>query len=170
MRKSSGESVFQEYCFGLGNTPLNAKQGKYIVVIIRSSSVQFSQSVLSDSFQLHGLQHTRPPCPSPTPGVYSNSCPSSPWYHPTISSSVIPFSPACNLSQHQGLFKWVSSSHRWSKYWSFSFSISPSNEYSGLISFRMDWLDLLALQGTLSRVFFNTIVQKNQFFNTQLSL
>ena len=60
-----------------------------------------------------------------------------------------PSSPAFNLSQQQGLFKWVSSSIRWPKYWSFSFSISPSNEYSGLISIRMDWLDLLSVQGTL---------------------
>ena len=60
-----------------------------------------------------------------------------------------PSPPAFNLSQHQGLFQWVSSSHQWPKYWSFSFNISPSNEYSGLISFRMDWLNLLALQGTL---------------------
>ena len=60
-----------------------------------------------------------------------------------------PSGPAFNLSQHQGLFKWTSSAHRWPKYWSFSFSISPSNEYSGLISFRRDWLDLLAVQGTL---------------------
>ena len=59
---------------------------------------------------------------------------------------------------------------RWPEYWSFSFSISPSNEYSGLISFRMDWLDLLAVQGTLSRVFSNTTVQKHQFFCAQLSL
>ena len=72
-------------------------------------------------------------------------------------------SPAFSLSQHQGLFKWVSSSHQVAKYWSFSFSISPSNEYSELISFRMHWLDLLAVQGTLqglSRVFSNTTVQK----------
>ena len=60
-----------------------------------------------------------------------------------------PSPPAFNLSQHQGLFQWVSSSHQVAKYWSFSFSISPSNEYPGLISFRMDWLDLLAVQGTL---------------------
>ena len=65
--------------------------------------------------------------------------------HPLSSTSP----PAFNLSQHQGLFKWVSSSHQVAKYWSFSFSISPSNEYSGLISFRMDWLDLLAVQGNL---------------------
>ena len=65
--------------------------------------------------------------------------------HPLTSLSL----PALNLSQHQGLFKWVNSSHKVAKYWSFSFSISPSNEYSGLISFRSDWFDLLAVQGTL---------------------
>ena len=107
-------------------------------------------------------------CPSPTPGACSNSCPLNPWCHPTISSSVVPFS-AFNLSQHQGLFQWVSSSIRWLKYWSFSFSISPFNEYSGLISFRIDWFVLLAVQG-LSRVFSNTTVQKHQFFSTQSSL
>ena len=78
-------------------------------------------------------------------------------------------SPAFSLSQHQGLFKWVSFCIRWPKYWSFSFNISPSNEYSGLISFRMDWLDLLASKG-LSRVFSNTTVQNHLFFDTQLSL
>ena len=76
--------------------------------------------------------------------------------------------PAFNLSQHQGLFQWVSSSYQVAKkYWSFSFSISPSNEYSGLISLRIDWLDLLL---GLSRVFSNTTVQKHQFFHAQLSL
>ena len=90
------------------------------------------------------------PSPSPIPGVYPKSCPLSVWCHPAISSTVIHFSPpAFNLSQHQGLFKWVSSSHQVVKYWRFSFNINPSNEYSGLISFRMDWLDLLAVQGTL---------------------
>ena len=96
----------------------------------------------------HGLQHTRFPCPSPTPRVYSNSCPLSRWCLSTISSSS-PSPPAFNLSQHQGLFQWVSSSHQGPKYGNFSFSISPSNEYSGLISFRMDCLDLLAVQGSL---------------------
>ena len=67
--------------------------------------VQFSCSVVSESLQPHGLQHARPPCPSLSPGVYSNLCPSSQWRHPTISSSVVPFSPAFNLSQHHGLFK-----------------------------------------------------------------
>ena len=79
------------------------------------SSVQFSCSVLSDSLRPHGLQHARPPCPSPTPRVYSNSSPSSWWCHRTISSSVAPSPPALNLSQHQGLLKWVSSSHQMAK-------------------------------------------------------
>ena len=74
-----------------------------------------SHSVVSDSLWPHGLQHARLPCPSPIPRVYSNSCPSSWWCHPTTSSSVIPFSPAFYLSQHQGLFKWVSSSHQVAK-------------------------------------------------------
>ena len=122
----------------------------------------------------HKSQHARPPCPSPTPGAHSNSCPLSQWCHPTISSSVIPFS----CLQHQGLQPFPSirvfSNEsalriRWSKYWSFSFNISPSNEHLGLISSRMDWLDLHAVKG-LSRVFFNTIVQKHQFFGAQLAL
>ena len=98
------------------------------------SSVQFSHSVVSDSLQSHGLQHTRIPCPSPTPRVYSNSCPSSRWCHTTI-SSVVPFSrlrsfPASRSFQMGQLF--ASGSQRNG---SFSFNISPSNEYSGLISF-----------------------------------
>ena len=113
------------------------------------SSVQFSHSVVSDSLRPHGQHHTRPPCPLPTPGVYSNSCPLSWWCHPTISSSVIPFSYCLNLSQHQSLFNESVLHIRWPKYWSFSFSISPSNEYSGLISFRMDWFDLPTVQETL---------------------
>ena len=113
------------------------------------SSVQFSYSVVSYSLQPHGLQHTRLPCPSPTPTACSNSCPSSQWCHPTISSSVIPFFCLQSFSA-SGSFQmsqfFTSGSH---KYWSFTFSISPSSEYSGLISFRVDWLHLLAVQGTL---------------------
>ena len=109
------------------------------------SSVQFSGSVAFNSLWPHGLQHTRLPCPLPTPRVYSNSCH---WVGDAIQpshplSSLSP--PAFNLSQNQGLFRWVSPLIRGPKYWSFSFSISPSNEYSGLICFRMDWLDLLLL-------------------------
>ena len=103
---------------------------------------QFSHSVMSNFLQ---LQQARLPCPSPTYGACSNSCPLSRWCHLTISSSVIPF----NFSQHQGLFQWVSSSHQVAKVLELQFSISPSNEYSGLISFRIDWSDLLAVQGTL---------------------
>ena len=132
---------------------------------------QFSSVTQSCLFGPDGLQHARPPCPSPTPGVYSNSCPLSWWCHPTISSSVIPFSshlqsffPRIRVFSNESALR-----IRWPKYWSFSFSISHSNEYSGLISFRMDWLDLLVSKG-LSRVFSNTTVQKHQFFSAQLSL
>ena len=86
-------------------------------------------------------------CPSPSHGVCSNSCSLSQRCHPTISSPVIPL-PTFNLSQHQGLFPELLYI-RWPKYWSFNFNISPSSEYSGLISFRIDWFDLLAVQGTL---------------------
>ena len=109
----------------------------------------FSHSVVFDSLRPHGLQHSRTPCPSPTPGVNSNnSCPLSQWCHPTVSSSVVPFS-SCLQSFPALVFPKKSAlCIRWPKYWSFIFSISPCNEYSGLISFRIDWLDLLAVQGT----------------------
>ena len=99
--------------------------------------------------QPHGLQHTRPPCPSPTSRVYSNSCPLSQWCHPTISSChplllLPPIPPSIRVFCNEPALH-----IRWPKYWSVSFSISPSNEHPGLISFRMDWLDLLAVQGTL---------------------
>ena len=104
---------------------------------------------MSDSLQPHESQHARPPCPSPTPGVHSDSRPSSQWCHPAISSSVVPFS-SCPQSLPASVFSNESTLHmRWPKYWSFSFSIIPSKEIPGLISFRKDWLDLLAVQGTL---------------------
>ena len=113
--------------------------------------IQFSHSVVPDSLWPHGLQHARLPCPSPTPGVHSNSCPLSRWCHPAISSSVVPFSSCLQSFPASGSFSSESVLLiRWPKYWSFSFSISPSNEYSGLISFRMDWFALLAVQGTLT--------------------
>ena len=109
------------------------------------TSVQFSHSVMSDSLWPHGLQHSRLPCPNPR--TCSNSCPSSWWCHPTISSSVI---PSCFQSfPSSGSFQMsLLLCIRWPKYWSFSFSVSPFNEYSGLISFRIDWSDLFAVQGT----------------------
>ena len=98
----------------------------------------------------HGLQHTKLPCPSPSLGVCSNSCPLGWWCHPTISSSVVPFSSQASILPSIRVFSSKSVLHiRWPKYWSFSFSISPSNEYSWLISLRVDWFDLLAVQGTL---------------------
>ena len=134
---------------------------------------QFSRSVMSDSLRPHESQHARPPCPSPIPRVYPNSCPSSWWCHPAISSSVVPFScpqslPASGSFQMSQFFADQSEVTKWPKYWSFSFSISPSNEHPGLISFRMDWLDLLQSKGP-SRIFPNTTVQKHQFFSAQLS-
>ena len=114
------------------------------------SSIQFSHSVVSNSLWPHGLQHPRPPCPSPTPGAFSNSCPLSQWFHPTISSSVIRLSSWLQSFPASGSFPMSQFfASQWPKYWSFSFNISPSNEYSGLISFRMNWFDLLAIQGTL---------------------
>ena len=82
---------------------------------VKDSSVQFSRSLVSTSLQPHELQHARPPCPSPTPGVHSNSRPRSWWCHPAISSSVLPSSPAPNPSQQKSLFQWVNSSHEVAK-------------------------------------------------------
>ena len=119
-------------------------------MVFQFSSLQFSRSVVSDSLRPHELQHAGPLCPSPSPGVHSNSCPSSRWCHPAISSSVVPFSscpqclPASESFPMSQLFAWGGQSTG-----VFSFSIIPSKEIPGLISFRMDWLDLLAVQGTL---------------------
>ena len=112
-------------------------------------SCQFSPSVMSDSLRPHGQQHTRPPCPSPIPRVYSNLCQLGRWCHPTISSSVVPLLLP-SIFPSIRVFSNESALHiRRPKYWSFSFNISPSNEHPGLISFRINWLDLLAVQGTL---------------------
>ena len=103
---------------------------------------------MSDSFWPRGLQHTRLPCLSLAPGVCSNSCPLSRWCHPTISSSVAPVLLLASIFPSIKVFSSELALHiRWPNYW--SFSVSPSNEYSGLISFRIDWFDLLAIQGTL---------------------
>ena len=142
----------------------NPRANTFSFLLLMFSSIQFSYSVVSNSLRLHEPQHTRPPCPSPTPRVYSNSCPLNQWCHPTISSSVGPFSscsqsfPASGNDESVLHIKCTSQNCtsnesvlyiKWPKYWSFSFTISPSNEHPGLICFRMDWLDLLAVQGTL---------------------
>ena len=128
-------------------------------------TLQFSHNCVR-LFAAHGLQHARLPCPSWTLRACSNSCPLSWWCHPTISSSVIPFLPSIFPSIR--VFSNESVLYiRWPKYW--SFSISPSDEYTVLISFRMDWFDLLQSKG-FSTTFSRTTVQKHQFFGTQLSL
>ena len=137
-------------------------------------SVQFSP-VTPDSLQPHESQHARLPFPSLSPGVCTSLCPLSPWDYPTISSSVTPFS-FC-LQSFPALVSFPSESTiliRWPKYWSFIFSISPSNQYSGLISFRMDWFGLLTVQGTLESLLQHhnlkaSVLQCSTLFMVQLS-
>ena len=123
----------------------------------------------------HELQHVRPPFPSPTPGVHSNSRPSSQWCHPAISSSVVPLfllppiPPSIRVFSNESTLRM-----RWPKYWSFSFSIILSRKSPGLISFRMDWLDLPAVQGTLKSLLQHhsskaSILLCSAFFTVQLS-
>ena len=140
----------------------------HIIVLL-----QFSHSVVSDSLRPHGLQHVTLPCPSPAPRACSNS-------------SIESVMPSNHLILCHPLFLWPSifpsirvfSNEsvlhiRWPKYWSFSFSISPSNEYSGLTSFRMDWMDLLAVQGTLKSLQYHSskasILWRSAFFTVQFS-
>ena len=139
------------------------------------SSVQFSRSVMSNSLRPHELQHARPPCPPPAPGAYSDS---------TSIELVMPSNHlilCCPLLLPPSIFPSIRAFSnqsvlciRWPKYWSFSFNISPSNEYSGLISFRMDWLDLLAVQGTLKSLLQHhsskaSILWRSAFFIVQFS-
>ena len=132
-------------------------------------SVQFSCSVMFDSSRPHGPQHTRPPCSTPTPWVYSNSSPLSRDAIQPSHPLMFPSLSAFNLSQHLSLFKWVSSSHQMAN----AFQLQhPMN--SGLISFRMDWLDRLAVQGTLKSLLQHhsskaSVLQHSTFFTVQLS-
>ena len=142
---------------------------RFLLLYLSVQFSQFSHSVVSNSLQPHELQHARPPCSSLSPGVHSDSCPSSPWCHPAISSSVVPFSscpqslPASESFPMSQLFRWGGQSTGASALASFlpkkSQGWSPS-EWTGWIS--------LQFKG-LSRVFYNTTVQKHQFFGTQLS-
>ena len=134
------------------------------------SSVQFTRSVVSDSLQPHEPQHARPPCPSPTPRVNPNPCP--PSSHLILRRPLLllpPILPSIRVFSNESTLRM-----RWPNYWSFSFSISPSNEHPGLISFRMDWLDLLAVQGTLKSLLQHhgskaSIFRRSAFFTVQLS-
>ena len=141
---------------------------QYMIYV--TMEVQFSRSVMSNSLWPHRLQHARLPCPSPTPGACSNTCPSSRWCHPTISSSVVPFSSCLQSLQASGYFprSQFFASGGQSIETSASASIPPVNihdwfplGFSGMISLKSKWL---------SRVFSNTTVQKHQFFVVQLSL
>ena len=148
--------------------------GRQILYYWATCSVQFSGSVASDSLWPHELQHARPPCPSPTARVHPNPCP---WVGDAIQLSLplsSPSSQAFNLSQHQGLSNESALRITWPKYWSFSFNINSSNEHPGLTSFRMDWLDLLAIQGTLKSLLQHhsskaSILRPSAFFIVQLS-
>ena len=160
------------------NTPIKRQTwGKIQIWKSGFSSVQFSCLVVSDYLWPHGLQHARPPCSSPTPGVYSNSCP----FELVMPSNHLilccPF--LLPPSIFPSIFPRVFSSEsalciRWPKYWSFSFNISPSNEHSWLISIRMDWMDLLVVQGILKSLLQHhsakaSIIWHSAFFIIQLS-
>ena len=188
LRESRGQRSLVGYVWSMGSqrvphcwSDLTGTHNPMISVLVQkgrldTGSIQFSCSVVSDSLRPHGLQHTRLPCPSPTPGAYSDSCALSRWCHPTISSSVIhplllppSIFPSIRVFSNESVL-----CIRWPKCWSFSFSISPSNEYSGLISFRMDWLDLFAVQRTLKSLFQHhsskaSIFRCSAFFIVQLS-
>ena len=128
---------------------------------------------MSDFLWTHGLQHARLLCPSLSPGVCSHSCPLSQWCYLTISSSVTLFCSSLQSFPASGSFP-MSQLIRWPKYWSFSLSISPSNVYSGLSSFKIDWFNLIAAQGTLKSLlqhhnFKASILQCLTFFMDQFS-
>jgi len=161
--------INEECCHFLFTRPLTIRK-EIIENRIWMMEVHFSRSVVSSSLWTHGLQHTRPPYPSTTLRVYSNSCPLSGWYHPTISSSVVPFSshlqyfPASGSFQMSQLFAsggqiiGISASN----------SVLPMNTQDGS---SLGWTGWIFLQyKRLSRVFSNTTIQKHQFFGTQLSL
>ena len=167
LRKSNWISIFHHT---LKSIPHRLKQLHMKEIIPPFSSFQFSRLVVSNSLRLHESQHARPSCPSPTPRVYSNSCPLSQWCHPAISFSVVPFSscpqslPASGSFPMSQLFAWGGQSIGVSA----SISVPPMNtqDWSPL-----GWTSWISLQSRgLLRVFSSTTVQKHQFFGTLLSL
>ena len=162
---TAGPSAVPDHLWCSFNVLLHLPEGG----INTEPSAQFSRSIVSDYLPPHGLQHTRPPCPSPTPGVYPNSCPSSQWCHPTISSSVVPFSSCLQFFPASGSFLMSQ------LFASGGQSIGVSASASVLLMNIQDWSPLgwtgwISLQSkALSRGFSNTTVQKHQFFSTQLS-
>ena len=159
----------------MGQGPGGGMNSSFHILKSEGSPLRFSHSIVCNSLRPHEPQYARPLCPSPTPRVHPNPCPSSWWYHPATSHPLSsPSPPALNLSQNQ-VFSNESALHiRWPKYWSFSFSISPSNEDSELISFRIDWYDLLAVQGTLKSLIQHhsskaSILWHSAFFTVQFS-
>ena len=142
----------------------------YVSTMIRSD--QISRSVVSDSLRPHESQHARAPCPSPTPGVHWDSHPSSQWCHLILCRPLLllpPIPPSIRVFSNESTLRM-----KWPKYWSFSFSIIPSKEIPGLISFKMDWLDLLAVQGILKSLLQHhsskaSILWHSGFFTVQLS-
>ena len=152
------------------NPALHNEPTRTTGILMKWDSVQFSHSVMSDSLQPHESQHARLPCPSPTPGIHPNSCPSSQWCHPAISSSVVPFSscpqflPATESFQMSQLFAWGGQSIR---VWPLE-SVLPMNIQDW---FTLESTGLIYLQSKgLSRVFSNTTVQEHQIFRAQFSL
>ena len=150
---------------------MNDSKIKAPIFGIQFSSIQFSRSVVSDSLRPHELKHARPPCPSPTPRLTSIELvmPSSHLILCCPLLLLLPISPSIRVFSNESTLRM-----RWPKYWSFSFRIIPSKEIPGLISFRMDWLDLLAVQGTLKSLLQHhtskaSILQCSAFFTVQLS-
>ena len=142
--------------------------------VINLMLLLFSCSVMFNYLWRHRLQHARLPCLSPTPGACSDSCLLRWWYHPSISSPAVPFSTCLQSFPASQSFLMSQLFTSGGQDWRFSFSISPSNEYSGLISFRTDWFDLLAVQGTLKSVLQHhsskpSILWHSAFFMVQLS-
>ena len=167
--RAAGVSIYQPLFKGSAESGHGVGHGKKKKNRLQFSSVQFSRSVVSDSFRPHELQHARPPCPSPAPGIHQNSCPSSRWCHPAISSSAVPFSSCPQSLSALGSFP-ISQLFTWggqSIGGSASASVLPMNTQDWSPSGWSGWISMQS-KG-LSRVFSKTRVQKHQFFGAQPS-